>query len=199
MRDPQPRPYAVRAEPSAADRKRLLAVQRWLAERVGGPIFEPHVTLCSGRAAPDAPIAARLTDVAAGRAPFRTALGDASGTDDLFTALFVRVTVPTALLEVALRAFPGSHAPRVGPHVSLTHADRSSAGTVRWRNPRGRLPATVTFAHLAIVRLATGSWRNVTRWERVASARSGRPPGRDAEARGRRRGAGPGVQYDAVR
>jgi hypothetical protein len=171
MSTPAHIPYAVWAIPAPGERQRLLAVFRYLAERDEGPAFEPHVTLCSGDAAPEDPLESRLMELAGDLAPFSADVGEVVKGDSFFTALFARVTMPDDLLGKSARAFPGSHRPRVGAHLSLLYADASPAidRTVMADTVARQLPATLRFDTLLLVHPTTGSWSDVSRWRRLAS------------------------------
>ena len=163
-------PYAVWAVPALAERQRLLGVFRYLAERDDGPAFEPHVTLCSGDAAPDEPLAERLAELAGQFAAFTAEVGDVATGDTFFTALFVRLTLPDEILVHAARTFPGSHPPRVGTHLSLLYADPSGVDrTLMAQTVARQLPGTLRFDGLLLEIPTTGSWRDVSRWRRLAA------------------------------
>jgi len=95
-----------------------------LVGRLGGPTFEPHVTLLPGLARPEAEVLARGAELALALAPFPVRLTRVGGRDEYFRCLYVEADGGAALAEAfALACRALGHFPREPffPHVSLAY------------------------------------------------------------------------------
>ena len=104
--------------------ERLRDVIARLAGRLGGPAFEPHVTLLPGLALPDAEVLARGAELAGTLTSFPVRLTRVGGRDEYFRCLYVEVDGGAALAEAFGRGCRLlGHFPREPffPHLSLAY------------------------------------------------------------------------------
>jgi len=110
--------------PQGAASERLRELIARLAGRLGGPAFEPHVTLVPGLTLPEADVLAGGAALAAGLAPFPILLTRVGGRDEYFRCLYVEADGGAALAELFGRACRLlGHFPREPffPHLSLAY------------------------------------------------------------------------------
>ncbi len=105
-------------------RARLRDLIAGLASRLGGPAFEPHVTLLPGLAGPEGELRPRAAELAQGLAAFPVRLTRVGGRDEYFRCLYVEADGGAALAETFGRACRLlGHFPREPffPHLSLAY------------------------------------------------------------------------------
>lgn len=115
-------------------RERLREVIARLAGRLGGPAFEPHVTLLPGLTLPQADVLARAAELAAGLAPLPILLTRVGGRDEYFRCLYVEADGGAALTEAFGRTCRLlGHFPREPffPHLSLAYGRLEAAARAR--------------------------------------------------------------------
>lgn len=177
----RPTTYAVWLTPAPYDQRLVNAVIRDLAVLRGGTAFEAHVTLCSGESdVGKEALIASLRALAGVLRALTIDLGRLDGTADFFALLFARMALPEDLLPRAAAAFPGSHPPGAGPHLSLLYGEpaRRPVRSASETSIAARLPAVVHFDRLTLVSPMSGDWRDLTRWRTLAREPLGRHPAR---------------------
>jgi 2'-5' RNA ligase len=148
---------------------RVSRLIRELAERLGTPVFEPHVTLLGGLTGSSDEILERAGRLAAETPAFSIRLGALGGQDEYFRCLYLEVEKTPELLDLHRRALGSFEARETGPffpHVSLVYGDLSRA-------EKDRLEATLETPKRACrsvaleARLTDGevaSWRRLARF-----------------------------------
>ncbi len=110
--------------------ERLREVLARLAGRLGGPEFEPHVTLLPGLTLPEAEVLARGAELAGSLTSLPLRLTRVGGRDEYFRCLYVEVDGGAALVGAFGRACRLlGHFPREPffPHLSLAYGRLSPA------------------------------------------------------------------------
>ena len=103
---------------------RLREVIAGLVGRLGGPPFEPHLTLLPGLAGPEPALVARGAELAGSLASFPVRLTRVGGRDEYFRCLYVEADGGAALADAFRRACRAlGHFPREPffPHLSLAY------------------------------------------------------------------------------
>jgi 2'-5' RNA ligase len=124
--------------PEGEMRRRLAALIESLARRLGGPVFEPHVTLLAGirEAERDAIASTERTLRGAPALPLR--FSGAETADTYFRALYLGVAPTTPLLDLhaaAREVFDRRDDPPYVPHLSLVYGAPPPAAVVEELRP----------------------------------------------------------------
>jgi hypothetical protein len=165
--------YSIWLVPCAEQREVLKQTIDSLAARFQTPPFAPHVTLCSGVWRKEEAELAGQVDRVAAELPVTMAADEIGWTDQWATFFFLRLSGAKGFFKRAGSLVEGSHPPPVGPHLSLLYgvdAPQIERPALR-QELSGRLPETVCFDKLALVRPATRRWEDVESWEIVHSSR----------------------------
>ncbi len=110
--------------PEGEVHRRLAALIAELARGIGGPVFDPHVTLLAAVPGPAASVIARAEEVMRVSNPFLLRLVGPEVDDAYFRSLYLRVEPSPELLafQAAARdAFGRREEPPFFPHLSLLY------------------------------------------------------------------------------
>lgn len=118
--------YSLNILPSGKEYESFVRLIKKLAERYGGPVFAPHITLL-GQAAEDETTAIKLSEkLTAEQEPFTVILDRVDYEDYYFRALFIyaKKTEPLeSLHNMAKKIFNKGNIPPYMPHLSLLYGD----------------------------------------------------------------------------
>lgn len=166
-----PRETALWLVPCEADRRRLAAVIRRLAQRFGGPVFAPHVTVFGGVTTPRTRLDELLARSAAELSPCLLEAARLSHGPAFFQCVFLEIAEPSPVIALRRRLAPElgrSPDAAAHPHVSLLYGEL--AATLRQRLCRELAPAlsgSFRFDALEVVaprRDDDADWRDVEGW-----------------------------------
>ena len=110
--------------PEGEVHRRLAALIAELARRIGGPVFDPHVTLLAGLPGPAEGVIARAEEVMCVSKPFPVRFVGPEKGDSYFRCLYLRVAPGPELLALhaaARDAFERRDEPPFFPHLSLLY------------------------------------------------------------------------------
>jgi 2'-5' RNA ligase len=156
--------------PTGEARERLAGMILDLSRQYGTPVFEPHVTLVGGIAAPAREVTSKMRDLARRIPPFTVRLAAVDGLEEYFRCLFVRLapTRPIMLAnEAAREVFHLEGQPAFMPHLSLLYGSLPPSVKERIIASLGRrfeLVFKVTCLHLYRTQGAPQTWRAVESW-----------------------------------
>lgn len=162
------------------DQSRLFStIIHELACQHNTPVFDPHVTLCSGTLAGKLSVLYEQVDQISHRwHPVSLAVRGIGQTDDYFRFLFVTLIDNNrpSIFRQAIQVFPNAVLPPVGPHLSLMYSDQiHKIDRLKISVAiRKQLPNQLLFSTLQIVIPGTGHWRDVGCWQVRYTAPLGR-------------------------
>jgi hypothetical protein len=142
MSDRRGASYHLWLKPSGSTYDALVGVIRELAQDLGAPVFEPHVTLLGHLEGTKGEHTRRTEQLARELGPFPIVLTEASHGDAYFQCLFMRVRASSAVMDANSRARRVFCRADVGymPHLSLVYGLYPKE---RRREIIARLPADV--------------------------------------------------------
>jgi len=124
--------------PDDERRRRLAALIESLSRRLGGPIFEPHVTLLAGIRRAEDEVLARTEQILRGSTPVPLRFTGLETGETCFRALFLRVEPTAELLalhQTARDAFARRDDPPYVPHLSLVYGAPPPAALIEELRP----------------------------------------------------------------
>lgn len=132
--------YSLWLMPPAPVRDRFAAIIRRLSERLGTPVFEPHVTLTGTETEDETDAVRRVEQLAQALAPIPIALIESGYSDAYFRCLYLRAANSPALLAAYRRACDalGAAPTDFMPHLSLVYGDLNAADKQRLIAELGR-------------------------------------------------------------
>lgn len=162
--------YALWLAPDDVGTAQLQAVIHQLAERYGGPVFAPHVTLLGRIHGDEDELATRLDSLASGIPPIQAALTGYAGKPYYFECFFSPVENSAELgqlVEQASTTFGSDADPNFEPHVSLLYGqlDRAQKKTIP-EQIGDKVPRQLLLNRLQLVRMTV----SVSGWEVLAEA-----------------------------
>lgn len=115
--------YHLWVKPSGAAYDILAATVRRLAEELGGPVFEPHISLIGSLEGTDERLTLRTEELAQQLERFKAVLTEPSYRDDHFQCLFMLVEQTRSIMNAHAIATNFFHKPNQAfmPHVSLAY------------------------------------------------------------------------------
>jgi 2'-5' RNA ligase len=150
--------------PGGAEAAALAGQVEALARAGEGPLFLPHLTLCSFPGEPPAP--ALLAGLLSERLPLRLGTAGLAASGEYFRALALEVEPAAELLALraaCLRLASPGDAQAYRPHVSLYYGRRGPGLLARLGGSLA-LPAQLAFSGAALVFPRQG-WEQVGSWE----------------------------------
>jgi len=156
--------YSLWLMPPAPVHARFAALIGRLSERLGTPVFAPHVTLAGADAADATGAIRRVEALAQALAPLPITLTEVDYSDAYFRCLYLRAATNPPLLAAYRRACAmlGSAPADFVPHLSLVYGDVSAADKERLIAELGRnwdVSFTVERIALYLPEGAPNEWR----------------------------------------
>jgi 2'-5' RNA ligase len=164
MPEPRAKGFSLWLMPEGTLRETLAGQIDRLADRLGTPRFEPHVTLLPGLSGPDADVVDTARALAGELGPFTLEPSGVDGTDAHFRCLFFRVRASEALRAAharAARRFGREADPAFDPHLSLVYGTLDAPVKAALSRELGqRMPALFEVRRLHVWRTegAVGKW-----------------------------------------
>ena len=115
--------YYLWFKPSGVAYNILAATIGRLAEELGGPVFEPHISLIGSLEGTEEELIKKTEELAKQLRPFQAVLTEASYRDTHFQCLFMLVEQTGSIMEAHAVATNFFHKPKEAfmPHVSLAY------------------------------------------------------------------------------
>jgi hypothetical protein len=164
------RSYHLWFNPSGAAYAILAATISRLAEELGGPAFEPHITLIGSLEGTEEELIKKTQELAQQLEPFQAVLTEPSYRDSHFQSLFMLVEQTRSIMEAHAIATNFFHKPHQAfmPHVSLVYGSHPES---RKRLIIGRLPPDVrTCFDITTLYLIRADSPDPKDWHEIAAA-----------------------------
>lgn len=165
--------YSIWLMPCEEQCARLSILIQNLSDQYATPAFAPHTTLCSGEwTLSEQELLKHVEQFAGQTAPIELTVHGIDWTDHWASFFFLLLTGEGDFFDRAASFIEGSHGSTVGPHLSLLYglpsveADRAGLR----QKLAARVPPSIRFESLALVRPSTGCWKEVANWETLSSA-----------------------------
>ena len=164
--------------PQGAALGEIQRVMQRARDRLGGPAFEPHVSILGGIELPEDEAGRRLERLADGFLPFAIRLGRFDWYDEYFRCFFARVETSSELLALHRRAqdvFEQRQREAYEPHLSLVYGDaRVDRKKDLALDLRGSLEVSFEASSLCLVNATRDV--PVEQWQTAIEARFGGAP-----------------------
>jgi 2'-5' RNA ligase len=148
-----------------------------LSERLGTPVFEPHITLLGGLGGSGKELCARTRALAGAIEPLEVRLQEAICLDEYYRCLFVEVAPSRALHDAhaaARQVFDQRSNAGFYPHLSLVYGDLEEKEKATILNEIGRhFDESIRIEKLALYDTSGPVWRCVERVGLGGGNRSG--------------------------
>ncbi|QHI68825.1 hypothetical protein [Tichowtungia aerotolerans] len=159
--------YAVWLVPCEEQREPLQQIIDSLAAEFKTPTFVPHATLCSGVWKNSESELIKQVRKLPVEFPLELQSAGIDWTEHWSTYFVLRLGGKTDLFKKSAAQLPGSHAPKIGPHLSLLYGFNASRVDRNALRATLNVPPAVCFNSLMLVRPETGRWEDVDFWEEL--------------------------------
>lgn len=141
-----------------------------LAQRLGGPVFDPHMTAFSGRFDGDAELIRAFCELRFFLKPFEAVYRGVGHDRDYFRSLFLELNEDRAVLrarQVFFDSVAARPSPIRSPHISLVYGELDTAEKRVLARETSMSFSTITFDRVRLVRPADADfgWYNMEKLE----------------------------------